>query len=143
MRDRGAAFVSAVAVKHDLSEHVSVEGDVLTVYGVKIHADLLRSLAVPTPDRVWLRIIQVENGVAQIQQVQGTTPDATHPLTAAALLAHLSYLVAHGHGEKPIATTRHDEGYRQVIPVRTVALRTIDRFDFSTFPIASVVVMIK
>jgi hypothetical protein len=52
----------------------SVDGDVLTVYGVKIHGDLLRTLAKPTPEGRWFRIVSVEDGVATVQERDDLVP---------------------------------------------------------------------
>ena len=52
-----------------LSENIALDdhADVATVYGIKIHGDLLRILGEPTPPGQWFRIIGVDDGVATVQ----------------------------------------------------------------------------
>jgi hypothetical protein len=57
-----------------LSENLTIDGDIVTVYGLRIHGNLLRHLAEPTPEGAWFRVISVEDGVATVQQRTDLAP---------------------------------------------------------------------
>lgn len=51
-----------------LSENLSIDADIATVYGVKISGELLRTLGEPTPAGIWFRIVKTEDGVSTVEQ---------------------------------------------------------------------------
>lgn len=61
-----------------LSKNITVDDDagVLTAFGVRIHADLLRNLGTPTREGTWIRVCTVEGGISTIQQRTDLIPRA-------------------------------------------------------------------
>lgn len=53
-----------------LSENVSLDdqADVATIYGIKVSGELLRTIGEPTPPGIWFRVVNVEDGLATVQQ---------------------------------------------------------------------------
>ena len=57
------------AVRKDLSAAISVDGDVVTIYGIKYSGDLFRGLGLETPVGKAFRIVKREDGVVTIETV--------------------------------------------------------------------------
>lgn len=61
------------AIAGPLSKNIVLDdaADVATVYGVRIHGNLLRTLGEPTPPGIWFRIVKVEGETSTIEQTNG------------------------------------------------------------------------
>lgn len=74
---------------NSLSANVEIddENEVLTIYSVRISAELLRSFQAPTPAGNWFRIVNVEDGKATIETKRLAFPhgSARYTYTYAAL----------------------------------------------------------
>lgn len=68
--DQARSMEGALAEsRRPLSAHVHIDDahDILTVFGVKIAAPMLRRLSYPTPKGQWFRVVKIEGGVATIE----------------------------------------------------------------------------
>ena len=73
--ETGAIDMHGIGLVHSprnsalLSDNLAVDDaqGVLTLFGVRIHADLLRALSEPTPRGLWFRVTKVVDGIATIE----------------------------------------------------------------------------
>ena len=65
---------------NSLSANVQIDDEleVITCYGVRITADLLRSLATPTPKDTWMRVETVGDGAATMRNMRIPFRYGTH-----------------------------------------------------------------